>query len=247
MYWLLMGFLARVIWYFGYNRVWYEPIREGFLSWFRQAYEIDEVRTTFENHDQDLVERAVISGQEARNPSKHNRSALLFNVVTEAVASIKFVITVLSIIGISLSVSGFGLLMTESTQRIGATLGISGLALSGIVLSVPSFYYFLSHLIRNNIDFWKRFNKELHIGIGRIRENERKPANLMAFYFWNNSLKSPKTLAIVVILGMIRKISPYTYGIISERLRNDVNDFFYERNLKKKLARDYQEVKTRLR
>jgi hypothetical protein len=238
-----MDYVAKALHRLTYDRVAYEPIRDDFISWYFSAYNDLSLDNQMDRENEEIVEMAIETRYEAITYEPDTTLNTAIKITTEADKIIKFVSALLTSIGfiagcilISLGVinplSGFTTIMF-------AVLGSGAIIIPGSALP---FYMVIKYTIQTNSELIRLYNEEMVVSLGRIRKNKRWSAKTTAFYIHHSSLCSTTQIPVIVFLGVLRVVSPKTYGIVCQRLKADISEY-NEDNFWKVMGKEYARVK----
>lgn len=238
-----MDLLAKVIHKITYDRLAYEPIREDFLSWYLQAYHDLSLEEKIDADNGELMEMALEARTEATSYEPETALNSAIQVTSSAESIVKLATAFLTLFGgvVGGILVGIGFLDLFPTV-ISIVSGIVGSGFLLIPGSAYPAYVILKHTVQTNGELIRLYNEELVISIGRIRENERRHGKLVSFYVHHSSLCSTTQLPVIVILGVIRAVSPRIYGKICSRLKSNTFEY-YEDNFLKVLGKEYARIR----
>jgi len=241
-----MELLARKLYAITYERIHYEPIREDFLRWYIEAY--DAYNGSLKAGTGDLIDMTLDAGTEAREYEPGNDLHTAIKVVDEADEILTYIFSWVSILCLLTSISFLGLGFTDYLPEIvwiqEYLLVVLGLIFAVGVTARP-FYTVLSRTLHMNEELIRQYNRELAISHKRTREQDQFPNQLVSFYIWNSSLCSTVKQPVVVVLGVLRWISPSVYGYISVRIEESVKGDFEDETLLKIAGREYERYQSK--
>jgi hypothetical protein len=241
-----MDSLARLLVWSTYDRIAYEPIREDFLTWYQRAYFDLSLDERLDANNSELLQRAIASRGEAINYEPDTKLNHVIHFAADAQSLIAVITAAFSLIGTCV---GGSLILLGFSDILSKILSIGSLAIGGGVLVVPGFafpaYILTKHAIKTNEELIRLYNCKLAVPVNRITRNSRSPDLLTSFYVHHSSLCSTNQIPIIVVLGVIRTISPRIYGIMSARVQEDISRY-YKQNIWNILGEEYAKVKTQL-
>lgn len=216
-----MRSLAEWVFDVGYQRDWYLPIRDDFISWYSVAW--DHPRVQGNLSDENLSQLTYRAGKRAINFDPDNpivNTVDLIDIYLEKIQTLRAYVEVLGFTGLFIGALGFA-------ADIGLIIPGIVMATSGLILAPPAIFRVLVHQMRSNIELIKKFNEELVKMDIEIWMN-RDPRYRSAYFLWNRSLNKPNVFPVLVFLAVLRVISPSLYGTASAKLRENMTDFIEE-------------------
>lgn len=220
-----MDILARLLHRTTFYRLAYEPIREDFLSWYQKAYYDLSLDEKMEVENSELVEMAVNARTEALTYEPDNTLSSAISVASDAEAIIGFTTALISILSIFVGSALFGIGFSHILPTIFSVPAIIG----GGIFIIPSIAYpsykLIKYSVETNEELIRLYNEDLVVSVKRITENGRRPDLLTSYYIHHSSLCSTTKIPVIVVLGVIRTISPYMYGIICSQLQDDISKY----------------------
>lgn len=171
----------------------------------------------------DLAQNARV---EAENFDENNQLSQLVSLFEEWKSRIEMQFYYIAgiLMALGAGTSAVGVLQVKDSLFSAVVEILSGALLIGGVTLVIT-YKILQHQVKTNSDLVTRFNQELSEKQGNIRGNDQDWHRIAAQFFWNKSLLSPTTHICLVLLSVIRALSPQIYGIIVADLRAEVQEF----------------------
>lgn len=216
-----MRSLAEWVFDVGYERKWYLPVRDDFISWYSVAWDHQNVRDSL--LDENLSQLAYQAGRSAIHFDPDNpvvNTVDLIDIYLEKIQTIRAYAEVLGFSGLIAALWGF-------SANIGILIPGFLLGISGLVLAPPAIFRVLVHQMRSNIELIQKFNDELVKMDIEIWTN-RDPRYRSAYFLWNRSLNKPNVFPVLVFLAVLRVISPSLYGTASAKLRENMTEYIEE-------------------
>lgn len=224
-----------------YNRKWYEPIKIDFIRWCSFAYDHPTVRDSFSNMD--LSQGAYQAGRKAIKYEPDNpvaQASIALDIIRKKLE------TILAYLKLTGALLGVTIVWSYSHDHSVVISGISG-ALLMLVLTPPAIYHVLQHQIQSNTELIRLFNKEL-VKMDLELWTNRDPRYRTAYFLWNQSLNKPTVHTVLVFLAIVCAVSPRLYGLVCEKLRDNMTEFIDQGILetsKKEMIEIWGQVKSR--
>lgn len=240
---------AKILHRLTYDRIAYEPIREDFVRWYLSAYRDQSLGEEVELDNGQLMDLALKTREEAIQYEPDTSLNTAVDVVDSVGRTVKFFSAIATVVGISVG----GLLLKiglgplpEPEFLYSIILGSIGVLVLSFLGSALPLYTILKYITKTNEELIRLYNEKLVASIGRVRANDRRGEMLLALYIWHSSLCSTTKQTPVIMLGVIRAISPRIYGIVSHRLQEDIGEFF-ETEFWEIVGREYVRVNQDIR
>lgn len=210
----------------GFFPIIHEAVKQDFLSWFYKASQSELLSREVDLNNSQLTELALEAQIEAENFDQSNSVLELIKIFEDFKGSIDTFIYYFAggmmIVGSGLSATDIfqirDLIYTSILGTIGEIIFVSG---AGIVIV----YKIAIHQMKTNSELLSKFNEALVEKPGEVRRNDQDWNRLAAQVFWNKSLLSPTTHICLIILSVIRTISPRFYGYISADIQQNAKKF----------------------
>jgi uncharacterized membrane protein YkgB len=221
-----MRSLAELIFELGYLPKIQDPVKDSFLTWYYEASKSDKVVRGLEADNPELSGLAIQAYQEAQNFDRTNEVVQLTETIGDLEKTIKIYAMYLAVGALvfsgGLTAAGIFHLTNSLFSTLAKITGsLVGLSTAGLI----AIYRVLIHQIRTNSELVKKFNQELAEKPGDVRSNDQDWHYLAAQVFWNRSLLSTRTHNCLILLSVIRTISPSLFGYVSADLQEDIQSF----------------------
>lgn len=210
--------LAEWVFRIGYRTHRFEPLRDDFIRWYATAYDLPEIKQAFA--DIDVSKLAYRTGRSAKEFDPDNLVIEAFDAVDMILEVVSTWFNYLKVIG-----AAFALLSASTytvVQSLLLSLPIAGIA--GLFLAPPALFYVLNHWVQSNVELVRLFNEQL-AKVDKENWTERRQQYRVAFFLWNRSLHKPRTISVLVLLAVVRALSPRMYGNISEYIHENLIEY----------------------
>jgi len=221
-----MSWLANFIFMVGYCPIQYQSVKGDFLTWYYEAVTQKSLSDDLDLTDAELVEEAIKAGEAAKRMDKDHPVIEVIDKIDEYISRLKYGLAYIAALFVFIGMGSFAIAIFNFDSilyylifgTVGAIFGISP-----VLFAI--FYLVLSHQIRTNSQVVAKFNAELVVSPAKSNENIRHRDQVTAEYLWNSSLMKPKTILVLVLLGVTKVVRPRLYGKISSELRNQLGEF----------------------
>lgn len=213
-----MTTLSKWLFKFGYDREWFDPIRDDFIEWYASGYDLPQIKEQFANVD--TSKAAYRMGKQAQNFDPDNPILNTFDAFDLLRKKIKTVFRYLEGIALILGLSSAVSFQINLNILIPGTLMTAG----ALLLTPPFLYHIIRHQLRSSVDLVRSLNEQLAKTDSELwtEENER---NIAGYFYWNRSLNKPNAHAVIIFLAIIRVISPRIYERSNEFLRENFTEY----------------------
>jgi len=221
-----MRSLAELLFDWGYFRQAQGAVKTSFLSWYYEATQSERIQNGLEASNPELIELAIKSANQAEKFDQENRVSEIVRIMEDYEQRADDLINYVAFLAILVVGSAAA---TDLLRFVDLFSSVAIQLVAGIFsvssLLVYTSYRVIVHQIKSNSELIKKFNKELTERPGDVRKKDQDWNWLAAQVFWNRSLLSPSTHVCILLLSIIRLISPRTFGYISGDLRDEIQDF----------------------
>jgi len=218
--------LAELVFDYGFHQTTHNAVKESFLAWYYEASKSELVSDGLDADNSDLHQSAQEAQRDAENFQENHAVPKLVQFLEELEAKITtgfyYGALIAILFGGGLTAAGVLELQTLVWRVLFSSIGVL-LGVSGVVVLVS--YRVVSHQIKSNSELVAKFNQELVMKPGDVRSMDQDWHRLAAYVFWNRSLLSPSTHIGLIVLAVIRRLSPRLYGRIEANLREDIRRF----------------------
>jgi len=221
-----MSWMAEFIFKIGYCPIQYQSVKGDFLSWYYQAVKQNSLSEDLDLTDAELVEEAINAGEAAKRLDKDHPVIEVIDKMDDYISRLKCGLAYVAAAFVVIGMGSFGI----SIFKFDSVLYDLILGIIGSIFGIPPivlviFYSVLSHQLRTSSQVVAKFNSALVVPPAKSNENIRHRDQVTAEYLWNSSLLKPKTIIVLVLLGVTKFARPGLYGTISTELKNQVGEF----------------------